>query len=711
MPNRLQHERSPYLRQHATNPVDWYPWGSEALERARAEDRPILLSIGYSACHWCHVMAHESFENPAIAGEMNRSFVNIKVDREERPDLDTLYMAAVQMLTGSGGWPMTVFLTPDGRPFYGGTYYPPEDRAGMPGFPRVLEAVLDAYRERRGEVDRTADEISGNLGTQFHWAPPPTTLTVDLLDEATRRLTAQFDPRNGGFGGAPKFPPAMALEFLLRQRHRTGSADAGAMLDLTLERMARGGIHDQIGGGFHRYAVDAVWLVPHFEKMLYDNALLARAYTLAHQATGHRLFRQVAEDAVDYVLREMTSPEGGFYATQDADSEGVEGKFYLWTPAEIDDVLGPRDGAAVSRFFGVTPGGNFDGRSILHVPESPDAVAASLGIDVAELARVIAAARPRLYAARAGRVWPGRDDKVLTGWNGLMLRALAEAGTALARPDVVEAAVRNARFIRAHLVRDGRLLRVYQDGEARVPAYLEDHAALAAALVSLYEATFDVAWIVWARDLAREMLDRFWDDASGAFFDTPADQQDLIVRPRDVFDSATPSGNALAAETLLRLAWLLGDDELRRRATAVLEQFGPVAAQHPTGFGALLTACDSALADAREVAIVGDPDEAATQALLATVRRPYLPHKVVALAHSERSDQAGVVPLLADRGMVDGVPTAYVCEGYTCKLPVTSPEALAAELGLSAGSGTPGGGAPTHSGDTQPHQKDAAMIP
>ncbi|HUY99655.1 MAG TPA: thioredoxin domain-containing protein [Thermomicrobiaceae bacterium] len=681
MPNRLRHETSPYLRQHADNPVDWYPWGQEALSRARHEDRPILLSIGYSACHWCHVMAHESFENPAIATLMNRDFVNIKVDREERPDLDTVYMAAVQMLTGGGGWPMTVFLTPDGRPFYGGTYFPPEDRPGMPGLPRVLAAVVDAYRERRGAVDQTADEIRENLDTQFRWALPESALSPALLDEAYRALAAQFDRRNGGFGGAPKFPPSMALEFLLRTLHRTGSPEARSMLELTLERMARGGIFDQIGGGFHRYAVDAIWLVPHFEKMLYDNALLARIYTLAYQVTGHPLLRQVAEDTFDYVLREMTAPEGGFYATQDADSEGVEGKFYVWTLEELADILGERDAAIVARFYGVRSSGNFEGRSILHVPDAPDAVAAALGIDVDELARVVAAARPRLYAARAGRVWPGRDDKVLTAWNGLMLRALAEAAVVFERQDLLDAAVRNARFLREHLVSNGRLLRVYQDGDARLPAYLEDHAALAGALVSLYEATFDAGWIAWAGELARSMLDRFWDDENGAFFDTADDQERLVARPKDVFDSATPSGNALAAEALLRLSWLLDDDELRRRATTVLERFGQVAVQHPNGFGALLTACDSALAPSREIAVVGDPTHPDTVALLRAARETYLPHRVVALRHPDRPEEERIVPLLLGRVAVGGRPTAYVCEGHVCRLPVTSPAALAAELG------------------------------
>ncbi|MBX6341813.1 MAG: thioredoxin domain-containing protein, partial [Thermomicrobiaceae bacterium] len=532
MPNRLIHETSPYLLQHAHNPVDWYPWGEEALRAAREQDKPILLSIGYSACHWCHVMERESFESEAIARIMNERFINIKVDREERPDLDSIYMVAVQMMTGQGGWPLTVFLTPDLQPFYGGTYFPPEDRLGMPGFPRVLLAASEAYRTRRQEVEQSAREVSQHLQAHFAATAPPSALSEATLDEAARNLARQFDRVNGGFGGAPKFPAPMALEFLLRTWRRAGVPRALEMVELTLTKMARGGIYDQVGGGFHRYAVDAVWLVPHFEKMLYDNALLARVYALAYQATGGSLYRRVAEETCDYVLREMTSPEGAFYSTQDADSEGEEGKFYVWTPEEIDAALPPREAEIAKRYFGVTEAGNFEGKTVLSVPEPPERVAADLAMSPDALEAAVREIRDRLYAARAGRVWPGRDEKVLAAWNGLMLRALAEVGAALDRPDYVDAAARCARFLRDHLDRGGTLSRVFKDGRAHVDGYLEDYAALADGLVSLYEATFEPAWLDWARDLLARAVDRFADPQGGGFFDTPAMAGDLITRPK-----------------------------------------------------------------------------------------------------------------------------------------------------------------------------------
>ncbi|MDI3340580.1 MAG: thioredoxin domain-containing protein [Sphaerobacter sp.] len=682
MANRLQHETSPYLLQHAHNPVDWYPWGEEALAAARAQDKPILLSIGYSTCHWCHVMERESFEDPAIANLMNQHFINIKVDREERPDLDAIYMAAVQMMTGQGGWPLTVFLTPDGRPFYGGTYFPPEDRHRLPGFPRVLLAAAEAYRNRRADVELSADQIRAQLAEHFRWSLPEAEITPALLDEAASGLARQFDQTNGGFGSAPKFPPAMALEFLLRYHLRSGSATARRMVELTLEKMARGGIHDQIGGGFHRYAVDEVWLVPHFEKMLYDNALLARLYVLAYQVTGHAFYAAIALDTFNYVLREMTSREGGFYAAQDADSEGEEGRFYVWTPEELEAVLGPETAAVVARYYGVRPGGNFEGKSILHALEDPVRVAAVFDLDVEELAALIGRARETLYAARAQRVWPHRDEKILTAWNGLMLRALAQGAVVLDRDDLREAAVRNATFLRTHLYRDGRLLHTYKDGVAKIPGYLEDYAALIAGLLALYEATFDAAWIAWARELADRALSDFWDSERGAFFDTPADAAPLVARPMDAFDSATPSGNALLAESLLRLALLLGEDTYRQRAMAVLARFAPLAAKAPTGFGQLLCAADLALAATREVALVGDPQAPGMDALLDIARRPYLPHQVVALRHPDRPDEEEIIPLLRGRTAIDGRPTAYVCEGFACRQPATTAAELAEQLGV-----------------------------
>ncbi len=686
MPNRLANETSPYLRQHAENPVDWYPWGAEALDAAREQNRPILLSIGYAACHWCHVMAHESFENPRIAGLMNQHFINIKVDREERPDIDSIYMLAVQMLTGQGGWPMTMFLTPDGKPFYGGTYFPPEDRqvgAGqvMPGLPRIIDAVVEAYSNRRDEVESSADQIRTQLDSHFQASLKPSRLSIDALGEAEQSLYQQFDSANGGFGGAPKFPPSMVIEFLMRRIYRTGSWRAQEMLTTTLERMARGGIFDQLGGGFHRYTVDAIWLVPHFEKMLYDNALLSRDYALAWQLTGDELYRQTANDTYDYVRREMTSDEGGFYSSQDADSEGEEGKFYVWTPDEIDAVLGEEDGQIFQRYYSVVAKGNFEGSNVLSVPRGPAQIALEFGVPAAELHQRIQGAREKLYEARAKRIWPGRDEKILTAWNALMLRSLAEGGVALDRADLIEMAERNAQFIRDRLSVDGRLLRTFKDGEARIDAYLEDYANLIDALVSLYEATFDSEWISWARDLASRMIDEFWNDEQSAFFDTSESGEALIARPKDVFDNATPSGNSVAAEALLRLSLLTGDDDFGRRASQILEQYGAFAAEQPNGFGRMLCAYDFAMGDVHEIAVVGAQDRPETQELLGILRGHYLPWKVVALSQPGK-DGVEQIPLLAERTEVSGKPTAYVCQNFVCQLPVTTADDLASQLGI-----------------------------
>ncbi len=688
MTNRLANQTSPYLRQHAENPVDWYPWSDEALSAAREQDKPILLSIGYAACHWCHVMAHESFENPEIARLMNEHFINIKVDREERPDIDSIYMLAVQMLTGQGGWPMTMFLTPDGKPFYGGTYFPPEDRQVgpsqmMPGFPRVIHAVADAYQNRRDEVEGSANEIREHIDQHFHTAMRPTELNLSGLSQAEQTLHQQFDSANGGFGDAPKFPPSMVLEFLMRRIHRSGSWRASEMLTTTLDRMARGGIFDQVGGGFHRYTVDAIWLVPHFEKMLYDNALLSRDYALAWQVTGNGLYHRTASETYDYIRREMTSPEGGFYSSQDADSEGEEGKFYVWTPEQIDEVLDEPESKLIQRYYSVTPKGNFEGANILSVPRDPAQIAAEFGISLAELEERIAASRTRLYQARGERVWPGRDEKILTAWNALMMRSLAEGGIILERPDLVRMAATNAEFLRNNLYDDGRLLRSYKDGQARLDGYLEDYANLIDGLISLYEATFDAGWIAWAKELAERMIAEFWDDERGAFFDTAASGETLIARPKDVFDNATPSGNSVAADALLRLALLAGETEFGRRASDVLEQYGAVSTERPNGFGRMLCAYDFAIGDVREIAVVGDPESVETRALLNVVQHNYLPWKVTALARPG-DDDAEIMPLLADRTTVSGHPAAYVCQNYVCQLPVTAPDELARQLGLEA---------------------------
>jgi uncharacterized protein YyaL (SSP411 family) len=677
MPNQLIHETSPYLLQHANNPVDWYPWGEAALTRARQEDRPILLSVGYSACHWCHVMEHESFENPEIAALMNALFVNIKVDREERPDIDSIYMSAVQAMTGHGGWPMTVFLTPEGVPFYGGTYFPPADRGGMPGFPRVLASVADAYRTRRADVERSAESVRNLLQRQIG-AADAGPLTPALLDRAQDAVLASIDWAEGGFGGAPKFPQPMSLEFLLRSHVRTGNRQALAAVELTLDKMANGGIYDQLGGGFHRYSVDRFWLVPHFEKMLYDNAQLARIYLQAYLLTRKSIYRRIVEETLAYVRREMTDPAGGFYSTQDADSEGVEGKYFVWSLEEVERLLGAEDARLFRAYFDVTAGGNFEHQNILHVTSPVEDVADGLGVDVARLDAALARGRGVLFNAREGRVKPDRDEKVLVSWNGMMLRGFAEAAAALGNDEYLAVAIRNAEFVTREVASDGRLLRTWKDGTAKLAGYLEDHANYADGLVALYEATFDARWLDEARRIVDVMLDWFADHERGGFFDTASDHEQLVTRPKDVFDNATPSGNSVAADVLLRLALLTGDERYRTAAESVLRLLGTVPAEHPTGFGRLLSAIDFALGRPKEIAIIGPSDAAGTQALRKLVFDRFLPNRVIAGAADESS--AAHIPLLADRTARGGLPTAYVCEGYVCQAPVTEPTALAAQL-------------------------------
>ena len=516
MPNRLINETSPYLLQHAHNPVDWYPWGSEALERASKEDRPILLSIGYSACHWCHVMEHESFEDASIAQVMNDNFVNIKVDREERPDLDQIYMTAVQMMTGSGGWPLTVFLLPGGEPFFGGTYFPPEDRYNRPGFRRVLPAISDAYRTRRQELVDNSKTIVEQIGRQVSPQFEGGAIDTSLLDAAYRALGSRFDPREGGFGGAPKFPPSMSIDFLLRYHHRTGDEHALQMATLTLDKMAYGGMYDQAGGGFHRYSTDERWLVPHFEKMLYDNALLARAYLDAYRSTGRPLYKRIAEETLDFVVREMRDPSGAFYSTQDADSEGVEGKFYVWDLEEFRDIVGA-DADLLAKYFDVTEHGNFEGRNILNISRPPELFSKLESVPLEDLEARAKAAKKKLYAAREKRVKPGRDEKILTDWNGLMLRAFAEAAAYLGRDDYRSIAESNAGFILSTLWDGSRLLHNFKDGRARFNGYLDDYANLADGLFALYELTFDYKWLDHAIKIVDRMIEQFWDDERGGF--------------------------------------------------------------------------------------------------------------------------------------------------------------------------------------------------
>jgi uncharacterized protein YyaL (SSP411 family) len=626
--NRLAQETSPYLLQHADNPVDWYPWGQEALSRARAEDRPILLSVGYAACHWCHVMEHESFEDEQTAARMNELFVNVKVDREERPDLDALYMDAVVTLTGHGGWPMTVFLTPEGEPFYGGTYFPPEARHGLPSFRQILEAVAEAYRERRGEVARTAGELIEAIRRGSEARPSTDPLTEAILGDAVRGLSRGFDPTWGGFGAAPKFPPASALELLMRRSELD-------MVSRTLDAMAAGGMYDLVGGGFHRYSVDEQWLVPHFEKMLYDNALLVPAYLHGWLLTGRERYREIVEETVEYMLRELALPEGAFASSQDADTDGVEGLTHTWTA----DEAGPDVAPLLLPFE--------HGRSIIR-------------------GELSAETRARLLAIRAGRPQPGRDDKAIASWNGLALAALAEAGRRLDRPEWLDAARRLADFLLGPLTSDDRLHRSFRAGRATGTGYLDDYANVAHGLYELHVATGDVRHLEESRRLALLAVELFADEERGGFFMTPADGERLVARTKDLDDSPIPSGNSMLAYVLLRLARIYGDDDLERRAVSVLRLLRPALPRNPSFFAWALCALDLHFSPPREIAIVGRPDDEVARAALAA----FDPNAVVAFGPAEG------VPLLEGKTQVDGKPTVYVCERFACQAPVTDPAAL-----------------------------------
>jgi uncharacterized protein YyaL (SSP411 family) len=683
--NRLAGETSPYLLQHAHNPVDWYPWGPEALARAQAEDRPIFLSVGYSACHWCHVMEHECFEDAEIAALMNALFVNIKVDREERPDLDQIYMAAVQAFNdGHGGWPMSVFLTPDLRPFYGGTYFPPRDARGMPGFPRVLRELEKAWRERREDVDRIAAGMTERLQASAQAVAPQGALSVQLLDQATRALARSFDPRDGGFGSAPKFPHPMDLKLLLRQYARTGDEHALHMVRHTLDKMARGGIYDHLAGGFARYSTDARWLVPHFEKMLYDNALLAGVYLEAYQATGDAGYAGVACETLDYILGRMTGPEGGIYSTEDADSEGVEGKYYVWTVAELNEVLGADRAKTFAYVYDVTEPGNWEHKNILNLPKSIAQAAKLLGRDEAELRRALDEDRRKLLAVRDRRVPPGKDTKVLTSWNGLMIGPLAEASRILADERYLEAARRAAGFLLDRMrTSDGRLLHSYKDGQAKFNGYLDDYANLIDGLTRLFEASGEARWVEAALDLCRVMTAEFADAENGGFFYTGKNHEALIARQRDAFDNATPSGNAMAATALLRLAALTGREELQTAGRKTLESVQYVMEQAPMAAGQSLVALDFLLAAPQEFAVVAGGDLEEYRAVLGALWGRFLPHKVVAPAASPpAAELVRLVPLLADRPARDGRTTTYICERFACRAPVAGIAGLEAALGV-----------------------------
>jgi uncharacterized protein YyaL (SSP411 family) len=673
--NRLIHEASPYLLQHAHNPVDWYPWGEEALSRAKKEDKPILLSIGYSSCHWCHVMEKESFENEAIAGVMNIRFINIKVDREERPDLDELYMNAVQVMTGSGGWPMTVFLTPDLIPFHAGTYFPPEDRGGMPGFSKVLVVVSDYYRSHRGEVEKMEAQLKNTLHQIAEIIPSQEAVSDKVLVKAFNALESQFDPIYGGFGNAPKFPSSMALSFLLRNWKSTGSKKALEMVEKTLEKMANGGIYDHLGGGFHRYSVDERWLVPHFEKMLYDNALLSRTYFEAYQATRKERYRHVGEEILNYVLREMKSPEGGFYSTQDADSESAEGKFYVWTRDEIKEVLGKEKVTPFCAYYGVATEGNFErGASVLNIASTLEKVSLLYGIAVADLERVLIEGRQKLYVEREKRVRPGRDEKILTSWNGLMISGFIDGFKVTEKEQYLNGAREAANFVLRKMKKDGGLMRVFNKGKSQVKGYSEDYAFFIQALIDLYEATFETEWLKEAEDLNRRMIHQFWDESNGGFFFTGKENESLIARSKNPYDNATPSANSIAVFNLIRLGYLTGEESFKEKAEQVLYLFYNLLDQHPAGFCQMLSGLCFFLGP-QEIGIIGSRNDLKTKTMLKEIYLTYLPNKILSLRDPREPIKGKWFPFLTEKGTPE-VPTAFVCKGFTCLPPVRNEEEL-----------------------------------
>ncbi|MEX0977901.1 MAG: thioredoxin domain-containing protein, partial [Pirellulales bacterium] len=691
MPNRLATETSPYLLQHAGNPVDWYPWGPEAHNRATTENKPIFLSIGYSACHWCHVMEHESFENDAIAGLMNEHFVCVKVDREERPDLDQIYMNAVQIMTGRGGWPMSVFLTPELKPFYGGTYWPPQARLGMPGFDQVLAAVADAWQHRREQAVEQAESLGAQLASIAAGPEGQGELKRALVDLAAGGLLRTFDHVYGGFGGAPKFPHPMDLRLLAHAWYRNRDDQILQPMTHTLDKMAAGGIYDHLGGGFHRYSVDERWLVPHFEKMLYDNALLVPCYLDAYLITGNAEYARVARETCDYVLCEMTDPQGGFYSTQDADSEGVEGKFFVWTPAEIEAVLGPQAAATFSRVYDVTPEGNFEhSQTILNRPKTLAQCARIMGRDETDLRRELDESRAKLLELRGKRVPPGLDDMVLVAWNGLMIDALAQAAGVLDEPRYLAAAQRAARFILDKMRRaDGRLLHSWRRGEARLDAYLDDYACLANALITLYEADFDERWIDEAARLAERVLALFADEKRGGFYFTASDHEALIARQKDVYDNAVPSGNSMAALALVRLGKLTGRNDFLAAAESALRSSAALLEQSPRASAQMLLALDMYFGPAPEIVILGDVDNPDTAAVLQALRHRYLPNRVVACRAPDSKGPTSAVldPLFAGKTLTGEQPAVFICENFACQSPVVGrAAAMAAWDTLAQGS-------------------------
>ena len=687
--NRLINETSPYLLQHAHNPVDWYAWGSEALDRARAENRPILLSIGYSACHWCHVMERESFENEQIAELMNEHFVNIKVDREERPDLDHIYQTAVQLLTGQGGWPLTMFLTPEQEPFYGGTYFPPDDRYGRPGFPRLLHALADAYHNRRQDVVKSTTEIREAMRKLSGFRDQGGDPSLDLVSNAVRAIASHADMVHGGFGSQPKFPIPTNLDCLLRYWHYSGNDNFLNVVKLSLDKMANGGIYDQLGGGFHRYSVDDHWLVPHFEKMLYDNAQLLSLYAAMYRITGEPRYARVAREVLDYVQREMCHPGGGFYATQDADSEGEEGRFFVWTKAEVDERIG-EDSRLFCRYYDVTEAGNWEsGNNILHLTVSLQQLAELFNTDMATANEKVEAARRALFRVREQRIKPFRDEKILTAWNGLMLSGMIDAATVLGDGQAMQTVRQTIAFLRQHMVRDGVLLRSHKDGQSKLGGYLDDYAFLAAALLDAFEATFEPSYFDLARQLTDTLLLEFWDDVEGGFFFTGVRHETLIDRVKSGTDQAIPSGTAVATRNLLRLYAHTGEADYLHKAERVLGLYRQHMEQQPFGYGSLVGVCIDYLRKPREIVLIGNPDASDTKEMLAAVYRSYVPHKTLIQIDPQRIEPAlAALPLLRDvlagKTQVDGKATVYVCHDFTCSLPVTEPTEIAAVLNSSS---------------------------
>ncbi|MBN2312407.1 MAG: thioredoxin domain-containing protein [Sedimentisphaerales bacterium] len=670
--NRLIDESSPYLLQHTHNPVDWYPWGDEAFERAKKEDKPVFLSIGYSTCHWCHVMERESFENEEMARILNDHFVSIKVDREQRPDVDEIYMNAVVMMTGSGGWPLSVFLTPGGQPFYGGTYFPPKDAFGRPGFERILLSIAESWKNKRQQLIESAGKLS-----EYLKRPNITTgranLSPALLDRAFEQFYSSFDALNGGFGSAPKFPQPTNLSMLLGYWHRTGDEEALRMVEKTLDAMAKGGIYDHLGGGFHRYATDARWLVPHFEKMLYDQALLSKVYLQAYQITQNPRYADVARDIFDYVLRDLTDPAGGFYSAEDADSDGEEGTFYLWDAEQISSILKEEEAQLFNAYYGVTDKGNFEkGKTILNIVSSTEALARQFQSDPAGIAQTLTSARRKLFQARSKRNRPHRDDKVITSWNGLMISSLAYGGMVLDEPKYTQAAVCSTEFILSTLYVDNRLRRYYRDGRVIGKGFLDDYVFVVAGLLDLYEATFDVRWLVEAKKLSEQMIELFADSEGGGFFLTGKDSEKLIARSKPGSDGTIPSGNSIAAMALLRLSQLTMNQNFSERGNGILEAFSLQLEQSPAYSSSMLIALDFWLGPRREVIIAGNRHAEDTHRMLMLVRSRFLPNAVVILHDQGQTDSAleSIIPFLKHQVALDGKATAYVCENYTCQQPV-----------------------------------------